>query len=68
MSHSSITTKNKQQKHPKVYFQQYLFNSGEPQYDTSTDLPSELEAELVENSYVMRRHFRHLASRLRDRS
>lgn len=66
MPHSTYTTKNKQQKHPRVYFQQYLYNSSEPLDDISHDTPPELEAELLENSYLMRQQFRHMAQRMRN--
>ncbi|HUD10726.1 MAG TPA: hypothetical protein VMR28_03590 [Candidatus Saccharimonadales bacterium] len=61
------STPNKQQKHPKTYFQQYLYNAGEPQDDISQDSPGLREAELLEDSYFMRRKFRHIARRLRER-
>ncbi len=64
MSHQYATDKNK---HPKVYFEQYLYNSGEPFDEISSDTPPELEAELLENSFNMRRRFRHIAKRLRNR-
>jgi hypothetical protein len=64
MSHDYL--KNIKQKHPKVHFQQYLYNSGEPRDDFSHDTPAELEAELLENSYLMRRQFRHTAQRMRE--
>lgn len=67
MSHSINLQNKKQQKHPKVYFQQYLYNSGEPSYDGSNDLPPELEAELLGNSHTMRQHLRHIAQRMRNR-
>lgn len=65
MSHEFLAIPDKKQKHPKSYFLQYLYNLGEPPDDESSDLPPELEAELLENSYSMKRHLRHLAQRVR---
>ncbi|HEY4963292.1 MAG TPA: hypothetical protein VIH90_01170 [Candidatus Saccharimonadales bacterium] len=67
MSQDYSTIKNKQQKQSKVFFEQYLYNSSEPRDDDSSDTPPELEAELLENSYDIKRQFRHLAQRLRNR-
>ena len=64
MSQYSATNKNK---HPKVYFEQYLYNSREPLDNFSSDTPPELEAEQLENSFTMRRRFRHIAQRIRNR-
>ena len=66
MSHSTNAMKNKNQKHPKVGFNQYLYNAGEPSDDASHDLPPELEVELLENSHSMKRRFRHNAQVLRN--
>ncbi len=66
MSRTYTRLTNKQQKHPKVHFQQYLYNANEPREDMSTSLPAELEAELLENSESMRQNFRHRASRMRS--
>lgn len=66
MHHQSTLGKNKEQRHPKVNFHQYLYYSGEPRDDISHDEPAEFEAELVENSYLMRRKFRHDAQRKRS--
>lgn len=66
MSHEYTAIKNKHQKYQKAFFEQYLYNSGEPQDNTSNDIPPELEAELLGNSpYMRRRHFRHIAQRIR---
>ncbi len=65
MSHEFLSLKNKQQKPSKVHFEQYLYNSGEPDDDTAGDLPLELETELLEDSHTMRGQFRHIASRMR---
>ncbi len=67
MSHSTKAIKNKQQKHSKVFFEQYLNNAHEPSDYISSDTPPELKVELLENSFDMRRHFRHIAQRLRNR-
>ena len=67
MSHEYSAIKNKQQKHPKVHFQQYLYNAGELWDDFASDLPAELEAELLENTYPIKRRFRQIAQRMRNR-
>ena len=63
MSHKYPAIKNR---HPKVYFEQYLYNAGEPWDDRSSDTPPELEAELLENSYFMRQKMRRIAHKLRN--
>jgi len=65
MSRSTNTITNKQQKHPKVHFQQYLYNASEPEDNFSNDLPPELGAELLEASYFMKRRVRRIAEKLR---
>lgn len=65
MSRSTNIIENKQQTHPKVHFQQYLYNADEPDDEVSHDVPSELEAELLENSFFMKRRLRHNAKRMR---
>ncbi|HUD05751.1 MAG TPA: hypothetical protein VMR18_02455 [Candidatus Saccharimonadales bacterium] len=65
MSHSTNATENNHQKHPKVYFKQYLANLSEPGDDISSDSPAELEAELLESSYLMKRRFRRIAQKIR---
>lgn len=67
MSNDYSAIKNKQQRHPKVFFEQYLYNSSEPVDDISSDTPPELEAELLENSYAMRGQMRRIARRIRNR-
>ena len=54
-------------KHQKVHFRQYLNSFNEPFDHKENDMPAELEAELVERSYKMRRHLKHLASKIRER-
>jgi hypothetical protein len=65
MSHEFLAIPDIQQEHPREFFQQYLYNSDEPPDDESSDLPPKLEAELLENSYSMKRRLRHLAQRMR---
>ncbi len=65
MSHDYATT-NKQRKHPKVYFQKYLPNFGEPRHDIASHTPAELDVELLQNSYSGKRRFRHIAQKIRD--
>jgi len=66
MSHTSNSITNKKQKHPKVDFQQYLYNSGEPTDDFSHDTPAEIEAELQARRFFMKRRIRRDAQKLRD--
>lgn len=65
MSHSTNVVKNKQQKHSKVFFRLYLDNIAEPKDRISNDIPPDLEAELLESSYLMKRRVRRLAQRIR---
>ena len=65
MSNVSLTLTNKQQKHPQFHFQRYLKNSSEPYDDESHDMPFDREADLKEDSYIMRRQLRRIAQRLR---
>lgn len=71
MTQSKSAKKNKQQKHSKKFFEQYLYNAHEPQNHapkgTSTELEAELEAELLEDIFIMRKRFKHNAQRLRSR-
>ena len=53
-------------KNPKSISQRYLRNINEPRDNGFSDIPPELEAELLENSYLMRRRFRLIAWTLRD--
>jgi len=66
MSHSNRAIKNKQQKHPKKFFDQYLYNANEPLDYIYINAPEELETELLEDRLVMKRHFRNRAQRLRN--
>lgn len=67
MSYEYSAIKNRQQKHPKVHYQQYLSNTGEPRDDLSHDSQSGQTDERLERNYFSRRHFRSFAQRLRDR-
>ncbi len=67
MSHSTIANKNKQQKHPKVQTDQYLYNAGEPKDRFSHYSPLDVNYELLEDSHWMRRNLRRNAQRLRNR-
>ena len=53
-------------KNPKSMSQRYLRNINEPRDTGSNEIPPELEAELLEDSYIMRRRFRLIAKTLRD--
>lgn len=53
--------------HPKVSIEQYLYSPSDPRDDSSSNTPAELEAELLENSLVMKRRNRFIAQRLRKR-
>ncbi len=66
MTHSNNAKKNKQQKHPKKFFEQYLYNVRAPWSHVPNDTPAETEVELQENSLEMKRRFRYIAQRLRD--
>ena len=65
MSHSINAITSKEQKHPRVQFQQYLSSAGEPRDVTSRGIPTDLDAELIGDVYAMRRQFRHLAHKMR---
>jgi spore coat polysaccharide biosynthesis protein SpsF (cytidylyltransferase family) len=67
MTHLTHSKKNKQQKHSKVYFEQYLYNSSEPQDNFFSDATAELQAELLLDSSLMKRRFRRTAQRMRMR-
>lgn len=65
MSNGSLALTNKQQKHPKFTFQNYLKNYNEPYDDESHDTLFNRETVLKENSYMMRRQLRRIAQRVR---
>lgn len=65
MSQKYLVQFNKPKKYSKINMQRYLHSSGEPKWDESGYLPAALEAELLEDSYSMRRHFRLMAQKLR---
>lgn len=74
MTHSNNAKKNKQQKHSKKLFEQYLYNArapwdhvpDEPSDYVSSDTLAELEAELLESIIIMRRRFKHNVQRLKN--
>lgn len=66
MSHSNFGMKNKKQKHPRVDFRQYLYNTNEPRYTASRDVMQEYEVELLGDSHYMRRRFRQNAKNIRN--
>jgi hypothetical protein len=63
MPHQSLASNNK---NSKKIFEHYLRNIDEPSDTGISDIPSELQAELLEDSYAMRRRFRLIAKTLRD--
>jgi len=69
MSHSTNAITNKNQKHPKVDFRQYLYNSSEPNYDLEYYISPKFRARLEEQTdkyyTVIRRQVRKNAKRLR---
>lgn len=65
MSQKYSLIRNKHQKHPKVNYEDYLYNPGEPVDDISHDVPAELEVELLHSSFLMKRRFRQSARRIR---
>lgn len=64
MSHSTAL-ENKNRRQPEVNFRQYLESLREPQDVASRDTPNELEAELLKNTYLMRRQVKRIAHRMR---
>lgn len=68
MSHFNSAKKNKPQKQPKGYYEQYLYNAHEPTDYLPSYTSAELEVKLLENSLAMKRRFRRtIAQRLRNR-
>lgn len=67
MSYQYSAIKTMLPTHPKTHFQKYLRNINEPRDDMGSDMPAELEAELLENSYAMRGQVRRIARRIRNR-
>jgi len=67
MPHRKYVTKNKQQKHPKINFRQYLYNSGEPRFDIFRGSSNELTSDFLEDGYAIKRRFRQIARKMRDR-
>ena len=68
MSRTYAKLIDKHQNHPRVDFQEYLYNTNEPQKSVSGHSSAELEAMLLEDIATMRRRFRHLSYRMRNRS
>ena len=68
MSRTYAKLIDKHQKHPRVDFHEYLCNTNEPQKSVSEHSSAELEAMLLEDIATMRRRFRHLSYRMRNRS
>jgi len=66
MSQSNSAKKNKQQKLPKKFYQQYLYNAHEPSDYLTGFTAAELEEELLEDGLAMKRQFRHIAQHLRN--
>jgi hypothetical protein len=56
----------KQDKHPKVRHQSYLYSPHEPRDDADSDASGNYEMLSVEDSHTMRRRFRHIAQKLRS--
>jgi len=66
MSHSTDALTNKQQKQPKEFFKQYLYNTDEPYDDINFHISAELEAELLESGRFMKRRIRRIARKMRN--
>lgn len=66
MSQEFSSSKNKHQKHPKVQFEQYLYDPGEPLESTRGLSLSEIQADLLEDSFFIKRRFRNIAERSRS--
>lgn len=68
MSHSTRVITNKHQKRQKINFQQYLYDSGEPEdYTNNQDNIVQLDDQ-PEGFYILKkRQIRHDAQRLRAR-
>lgn len=65
MSYKYHANTNKQQNHSKGY-RQYLYNSGEPIEDSHNISQSQLDAELLEDSFAMKTRFRYIAQKMRS--
>lgn len=66
MSNDYSAIKNKQQRHPKVSFNQYIGNIAEPRDNIIYDLPVEFEHELFGDSHAMRNRLRCNAHKMRS--
>jgi hypothetical protein len=67
MSRTYSKLTNKQQKRPKVHFQEYLQNTNEPQEYISHGPSTGLEIELIEDIESMRKSFRRLVNKMKSR-
>ena len=69
MSYSTNAAKNKQQKHSKVHFSQYLYNSSEPEADNSHDILAVQDAVAIQQAdryyMVIKRKLRRSARKMR---
>ena len=63
MSYDYSLQKNK---HPKVNFQQYLYNIDEPTDSVMKDARAAVGYGLLDDMHAMRRRFRRIAHKLRD--
>lgn len=68
MSRTYSALNDKHQRQSKVNYRAYFNNPGEPREHRPTDIPAELEDELLENYGPMRQEFRRLAQRMRNRN
>ena len=57
---------NKHPKHPKDYFQQYLYNVNEPPEHLKTSAWSDFDEELQEDTEILKQNFRYRAHSLRN--
>ena len=65
MSYKPLASKNK---HPKVQFEEYLYNFGEPKDDIRRYIPSKIEAVLVDSCLDTKQQFRQLVRMKRKQS
>jgi len=67
MSRTYSAIKDKNQNKPKVDYQIYLKHPNEPRKRTSTYVPADIEAELLEDIIPMRQRFRRLTRTMKSR-
>lgn len=67
MSRTYPKLTNKHHKYPEVYSQEYLYNTNEFQKSALDVLSEEIETALSEDIRSMRKSFRRLARRMRNR-